>query len=147
MSLVEVVGQLLVRPPGPFEALLGRPLDHPAFDLVGQRGGDLGGRSLGLAGHQAGQAALAVGVEPALDGAAVDAQVGGEVLAPAALVGHQDDLKAVAVRPVVGGPERLLQMHGLHFSQPHVDHGCFLPLEATFPPPIVGTGHPHRERV
>src|SRR5438309_712836 len=43
VGLPQVAGQLLVGPVGPVEALLGRAVDDPAADLVGQAVGDLGG--------------------------------------------------------------------------------------------------------
>ena len=57
----------------------GRPLDDPAADLLGQLGRELGLGPLGLAGPQPVEAALEVGVEPALDGAGGDAEVGGDL--------------------------------------------------------------------
>ncbi len=60
---------------------------------------------LALRGAEAGPAAFAVGVEPAPDGAAVDAEVGGDVLAFSPLVGRQDDLEAVPELAILGGAE------------------------------------------
>src|SRR5262249_55145623 len=110
VRLVQVVGQLGVRPVGPVQALPGRPVDDPATHLAGQPVGDLGRPALGLAGPQA---AGAVGVQPACDAAAVDAQVEGDVLPRPAAVGHQDDLQAVAQEAVACDAEQFVQPQGL----------------------------------
>src|SRR5262249_58603352 len=55
-GLLQVVGQLRVGPVSPLQALLGRPLDDPTADLVGQAVGDVGRSSLGLASAEAGKA-------------------------------------------------------------------------------------------
>lgn len=123
MGLEEVVGQLLVGPAGPVQALAGGPLDDPAAQLVGQRRGDLARLALGLAGLEAAEAAGAVGVEPAGDGPAVEPQVGGDVLACPAAVGHEDDLEAVAQFAVVGGAEEGVEAVGLWRWELNTDQG------------------------
>jgi hypothetical protein len=105
VGLEQVVGQFGVGPVGPVQALLGRTVDDPALALVGPLGGARAGRPPGLAGPQPVEPALQVGVEPALDRPAVDAQVGGAVLVLAALVGQQDNVDAVAELAVLGGTE------------------------------------------
>jgi len=121
-----VVGQLLVGPVGPAQALPGRPLDYPATDLVGHRGGDAAGTALGFPGQQAVEAAFAVGVEPTGDADPVDAQVRGDVLAGPTTVGHQDDLEAVSQFPALGGAEESFQAVGLAGWQLDADHAGFL---------------------
>jgi hypothetical protein len=54
----------------------------------------------------------------------VDAQVGGDVLAGAAAVGHQDDLEAVAELAVGGGAEEGVEVLGLGRRQVNADHGA-----------------------
>src|SRR3954468_15689298 len=68
VGLVQVVGQLFVGPVGAVEPLLGGPLDDPTADLFRQGSGDLAGGTFGFTRTQAAEAALQVGVEPALDG-------------------------------------------------------------------------------
>jgi hypothetical protein len=55
---------------------------------------DRRGIPLGLAGLEGVEATAEVGVEPPLDGAGGDAEVGGDVLALAAPVGQPDDLES-----------------------------------------------------
>jgi hypothetical protein len=74
------VGQFLVGSVGVVQPLRRRPFDAPAFDLVGQFGGDLPGLTGRLAWAEAIEPAFAVGVEPALDGAWVDGQALGNLL-------------------------------------------------------------------
>src|SRR5262249_56879283 len=76
-GLVEVVGQLGVGPVGPVEPLLGRPLDPPAA-TAGRGRRSAWASPPRFTGAQAVEAALQVGVEPALDGARGDAQVLGD---------------------------------------------------------------------
>ena len=71
--------------------------------------GIFGASALGLAGPEAVEAAVEVGVEPALDGAGRDAEVGGDVLVRAAPVGQPDDLEAVAELAVGGLAEGLFE--------------------------------------
>jgi hypothetical protein len=113
LGLSQVVGQALIRPVGAVQAAAGRAGDDPGADVVGQLGGDVAGLARGLAWPQTVEAAFQVGVEPALHTAAVEAQVKGDVLARAALVGQQDDLEAVAKLAVVGGTEHGLQTFDL----------------------------------
>lgn len=126
MGLEQVVGQLGVRPVGAVQPLLGRPVEDPTLDIVGQLDGDLAGCAFGLAGPQAVEAPLQVGVEPAGYGASADAQVGGDVLVGPAAVGQQDDLEPVAEFAVLGGTKGLLE--ALDFGRGKLDanHGCFL---------------------
>jgi hypothetical protein len=77
----------------------------------------------------------------------MEAQVGGDVLVLAALVGQQDDLEAVTELAVLGGAELRLQFLGLSLGQSDADHACLLPLDVLSPPPIIGTGQRHRVRV
>jgi hypothetical protein len=123
VGLEQVIGQLLVGPGGPVQAAGGRPVDHPALDRVGQAGGDLGRGALGLAGPEAVGAAVEGGVEPALDGARRDAQVGGAVRVPPAAMGQEHDLEAVAPLAVRGPAERLRKAPGLGVRQVDADHG------------------------
>src|SRR4051812_13831729 len=89
------VGQLLVGPVGAVETLFGRPFDDPALDLVGRLGGDLTGVTFGLARADAAEAALQVGVEPALHAARGDGQVLCDLVAGPVAAGQADDLDAV----------------------------------------------------
>ena len=57
----------------------GGPLDDPAADLLAQGGRDLRPTARGLAGPEAVEAAVEVGVEPPLDGPGGDPQVGGDL--------------------------------------------------------------------
>src|SRR4051794_36116295 len=98
-----------MRPVGPVQALFGRSVDDPAAQLVGQRRRDGAWSALGLLGLQRVEPAVAVGVEPTRDGFAVDAQIGGDVLAWSAPVGHPDDLEAIPEFPVVGGAEESVE--------------------------------------
>ena len=52
------------------------------------------GRGLGPAAPQAVDASAEVGVEPALEGAGAEGQVGGDLLVRSAAVGHEDDREA-----------------------------------------------------
>ena len=79
LGFEEVVGEFLVGPVGPVESLFGRPLDHPLTDLGGQRFRDLARRTLGFLESKSVESPVAVSVDPAGDGLAVDAQVGGDV--------------------------------------------------------------------
>src|SRR5262245_33907511 len=67
-----------------------------AADRVGQCCGNLTRFAFGLPGRKPVQRSVAVGVEPTGDRLAVDPQVGGDVLACAAAVGHEEDREAVA---------------------------------------------------
>ena len=118
-----MVGQLGVGPVGPVEPLAGRPVDHPAADLLGHLGRDRRGVPLGLAGPQAVEAAFEVGVEPPLDGAGRDPQVGGDVLVLAAPVGQPDDLEPVQELAVGGLAEGPFEASGLGVGQLDADHG------------------------
>ena len=80
----------------------------------------------GLAAPPAVAAAFAVGVEPAGDAAAVEAQVAGEVLAGAAPLGQQDEREAVAPLAVLGRAEEFLQAVGLVRRPLEADQGGFL---------------------
>ena len=91
MGLEQVVGQLGVGPVRPVQALFGRSIDDPPADLVGQARRDRARGPLGFAGPEPAEPAFQVGVEPALDSSAVDAQVGGDVLVSAAAMGQEDD--------------------------------------------------------
>ena len=113
MRLEQVVGQFLVGPVGPVQALLGGPADDPLFDLLGLIRRDAGRFAPGLLGPQSGPAEFAVGVEPTADAAGADAQVGGDVLSGPAPVGQQYDLESVAVLAFPGGAELRLQLPGL----------------------------------
>jgi hypothetical protein len=55
-----------------------------------------------------------------------------------ALVGQQDDLKAVAVLAVSRAAEFRLHLLGLSFGEPDVDHDGLLPLDVSSPPPMLG---------
>jgi hypothetical protein len=125
LGLEQVVGQLLVGPVGAVETLLGRPLDHPALHLVGQPGGDLAGVARGLARADALEAALQVGVEPALDGARGTGQVLCDVLVRPVAAGQPDDLDAVAVLRVGLLTEGLVEPLGLLLRQADADHPLF----------------------
>ena len=105
LGFEQVVGQLLVSPVGAVEPMLGRPVDDPAAHLVGQGSGEFAGLAFGLLGSQGLEAGVAVGIEPAGHGLSVHAQVGGDVLAWAAAVGHKDDLEAVPELGVRRGAE------------------------------------------
>ena len=85
--------------------------------------GIAGGCPLALRGTQAVEAALEVGVEPPLDGAGGDPQVGGDVLVGPAPVGQPDDLEAVAELAVGGLAEGLFEASGLGVGQLDADHG------------------------
>ena len=113
------------------DALAGWAGDDPGFDLVGQTVGDGGVLALGLFGHQSVQPAIAVSVEPTGNAAAVDGQIIGALLAGAALVRQQDNLKAVAEFAVVGGAEGLLKPLCLGFAQLDANH-LDLPLVSPF---------------
>ena len=80
--------------------------------------------ALGLAGLQGGEAASGIGVQPALDGAGRDAQVGGDVPMASAPVGHADDLEAVPDLAVSGLEERLFEATGLDVVELDADHGA-----------------------
>src|SRR5690606_1781042 len=77
----------------------------------------------GLAGLQAVEAAAEVGVEPPLDGAGGDAEVGGDVLMLAAPVGQPDDLQAVGGLAVGGPPGGPFEASGLVVGRLDADHG------------------------
>jgi hypothetical protein len=62
-----------------------------------------------VTGLQTFQAALQVGVEPALHAARADDEVLGDRLVCAAALGQQDDLGAVAQAAVRRGPKDLLE--------------------------------------
>jgi hypothetical protein len=123
MRPVEVLGQLGVGPIGPVQALPGRPLDDPAADLLGRPGRDPGLGPPGLAGPEPGEAESQVEVEPPLDGARGDGQVGGDLLMGPVPVGHQDDPEAVPERPVGRLAECLLDLSGFSFAESDADHG------------------------
>ena len=123
MCLAEVIGQLGVGPVGPVEPLAGRPLDDPAADDPAQVGRDGRGVPLGLEGLQGRQATPEVGVEPSLDGARRDAQVGGDVLVGPTPMGHADDLEAIPDLAVSRLQERLFESSGLDVVELDADHG------------------------
>ena len=108
-GLVQVVGQFGVGPVGAVQPLLGRAVEHPLLQQGSQLLRELGPGARGVPGLQAVQAALEVGVEPALDGTWGDIQVSGDVLMGPAALGQQDDLGAVAQAAVVGVSKGLLQ--------------------------------------
>src|SRR5262249_52543269 len=72
------------------------------------------------------QPSVAIGVEPAGNGLAVDAQVGGDILACPAAVGHEDDLEAVAEFAVVGSTEEAVEAFGFGSWQLNTDQGAVL---------------------
>ena len=74
MGFEQVVGEFLVAPVGPVPSWLGRPVDDPPFDLVGQQLGDAARRALGLLGSQGVAPVSTVGVDPPGDGLAVAAR-------------------------------------------------------------------------
>jgi hypothetical protein len=63
------------------------------------------------------------GVEPPLDGAGADPEVGGDVLLLAAPVGQADDLEAVEELAVGGPTERPFKASGLGVGELNADHG------------------------
>src|SRR5262249_8888376 len=125
-GLAEVVGEFLVGPVGPVQPLLGGTVDYPCADLVGQCCGNLARFAFGLPGLKPVKPSVAVGVEPTGDRLAVDPQVGGDVLACSAAVGHEDDLEAVAKFAVVGGTEEAVEAFGFGGWQLNADHGAVL---------------------
>src|SRR5262249_31161099 len=125
-GLAEVVGEFLVGPVGPVQALLGRPVEDPTTHGIGQGCGDLARFALGFPGLKPVQPSVAVGVEPTGDRLAVDPQVGGDVLAGSAAVGHEDELEAVAQFAVVGRTEEAVEVFGLGGWQLNADHGAVL---------------------
>ena len=102
---------------------LDRPLDDPAADLLAQVSRDLRRSALGLAGPEAVEAPVEVGVEPALDGAGRDPEVGGDVPVLAAPVGQADDLEAIAGLAVGGLAEGQFEALGLVLGEMDADHG------------------------
>jgi hypothetical protein len=96
VRLVHVVGQFRVRPAGAVQTLLGRPLDDPTVDLLGQVGRDLKQAAFGLARSQAIKAAFEVGVELALYGARRTGQIVGDVLVGTASAGQANDRACVS---------------------------------------------------
>src|SRR3954447_19484455 len=110
---------------------------------LGLRGrGDLGWRALGLGGHGGGDAAPVVGVEPGLDGAGGDAQVGGDVPVGPAPMGEPDDLEPVTGLAVGGLEEGLLEASGLGVGQLDADHdGATSREESGLPPPSTNGKH------
>jgi hypothetical protein len=96
-------------PVGSIQALSGRPLAHPATDLLVEGGGDLGGGAGSVAGLQACQAPIQVGIEPALHGTRAHAQRRRDVLAWGVALGQANNIEAVAQPEVGGGMEGFLQ--------------------------------------
>src|SRR5262245_3834025 len=121
MGLEQVVSQLFVGPVRPVEPTAGRAADDPGADRVGQGVGEGGGLALGLSRGQGVQPAVAGGVEPAGDAAAVEGKVLGDLLTRSAGVSQQDDLEAVTELAIVGGAEQPLQPSGLRFGQRDAD--------------------------
>src|SRR5688572_9212464 len=78
------------------------PPDRPAADLIGLMGRDRRCPPLGLAWWEAAEATHEVGVEPPLDGARGDPEVGGDVPVLPAPVGQPDDLEPVQELAVGG---------------------------------------------
>src|SRR5262249_54753489 len=124
LGLVQVVGEFLMRPVSTVEALFRRPVDDPAAHLVGEGGGNVARLALGFLGLQRGETAIAVGVEPARDGLALNAQGGSNILARPSPVGHQDDLKPIAEASVSGGAEAGVEVFGLGWWQVNANHGA-----------------------
>jgi hypothetical protein len=130
-----VIGQLGVGPVGPVEPLTGRTIDHPAADLLGHVGRDRRGVAPGLARLEAVEATTEVGVEPPLDGAGHDPQVGGDVLVLPTPVGQADDLEPVEELTVGGLAEGPFEALGLGVGQLDADHGRGRMEEIGSPPP------------
>ena len=86
-------------------------------------GRDLRPTARGLAGPEAVEAAVEVGVEPPLDGAGRDPQVGGDLLMRSAPAGQPDDLEAVPVFAVGGLAEGQFEALGLGLGELDADHG------------------------
>ena len=80
-----------------------------------------------------GETAIAVGVEPARDGLAMNAQVGSNILARPSPVGHPDDLKPIAEASVSGGAEAGVEAFGLGWWQVNADHGAIPSKRAVVP--------------
>lgn len=111
------------------------PPVHPATDLAGPVGQDRRGVAPSVAGLEGVEAAAEVGVEPPLDGAGSDPEVGGDVLMLAAPVGRPDDVEPVEVLAVGGLSEGLLEAFGLGVAQLDADHGSQRMEEVGSPPP------------
>lgn len=118
VGLPPVVGQLGMGPVGPIEPLGRRPVDDPAADDR-----DRQRLALGLARPQGGDAALEVGIEPVLDGAGADAEVGGDVLGEPTPVGEPDDLESVPELSISSLKGGLLKALGVSVGQDDADHG------------------------
>ena len=98
------------------------------------RAGIAGSCPLALRGIKAVEPAVEVGVEPALDGAGGDAQVGGDVLVGPAPVGQPDDLEAVTELAVSGLEEGLFEASGLGVGQLDADHDASMEEVVGLPP-------------
>ena len=117
-----MIGEFGVGPIGPVQPLPSGPVDDPATDRAGHLGRDSGVGPLGLAGPEPGEAGFQVAVEPPLDRAWSEAQVGGDVLMRPAPVGQADDLEAVPEPPVGRLAERLLEFLDVEFGELDADH-------------------------
>src|SRR5262249_33748875 len=124
LDLAQVVGEFLMGPVGPVESLRCRPGDDPAAQLVGQCRGNMARLAEGLLGLKCGKSSVAISVEPAGNRLAVNAQIGGDVLASPTAVGHQDDLEPIPESAVVGGTEAGVKALGLRRGQLNADHGA-----------------------
>src|SRR5262249_42685847 len=142
-GLVQVVGQLLVGPVGPVQPLLGRPLDDPAFDLVGQAGGALAGLAWGLGRAQAVEPTIQVGVEPALHRTRGYSQVRGYLLVGPVAARQPDYLHAVSVLRISLFPVGQFEPLRLPLGESDAYH--FLSSLSFFPPSLYPsdnlTGH------
>jgi hypothetical protein len=136
VGLLQVVGQLGMGPVGPVQPLLDRPLDDPAADLLAQMSRDLRRSALGLSGPEAVEAPVEVGVEPALDGAGRDREVGGDVPVLAASMRQADDLQAIAGLAVGGLTEGQFEASGLVLGEMDADHGRVESLGRVDVPPL-----------
>src|SRR5262249_39872030 len=96
-------------PVGSVQPLPDGAVDDPLLQDRSEVGRQLGLSPGGLARAEALQAALQVGVEPALDTAGADGEVFRDGLMGAAALGQQDDLGAVPHAAVRGGPKGLLK--------------------------------------
>jgi hypothetical protein len=126
LRLSKVIGQCHVGPVCPLQPAGGWAVEYPLAEEGGYSGGEPRGGPLGLAGLQALQAPVTVGVEPVLYRPWGRASVLCNRRVAPASIGHEDNLHLVAECGIRRGPEDLFQALDRSVSQMDADHSSVL---------------------
>jgi hypothetical protein len=121
--LEEVISEFGIGPVGPIQATGSRPVDdsltQDRCQIIGQFGCGTGA----FANLESVKSAFKVGVEPSLDSAWCNAQVGGDVLMWAVAVRQPDDLESIVEFAVSGAAKRVFQSGLITRGKLNANHG------------------------